>query len=59
MKRFTAVLLALVLALGVAACQKNPGAEQSPEPSEEAFVFTRENMPRLDGSTSTAPLDHK
>ena len=56
MKRLTAALLALVLALGVAACRKDPGAEQSPKPSEEAFVFTRENMPRLDGSTSTAPL---
>jgi phosphate transport system substrate-binding protein len=38
-----------------------PPAEEAPDTSfaasaPKAFVFTRENMPRLDGSTSTAPL---
>ena len=27
-----------------------------PTPTPEVFVFTRENFPRLDGSTSTAPM---
>ena len=49
------LLSALVL---LAACQPGggeAGASQSAGP-EEPFVFTRENMPRLDGSTSTVPL---
>ena len=32
------------------------GENSSGEADSDAFVFTRENMPRLDGSTSTAPL---
>lgn len=28
----------------------------SPSPSEEVYVFTRDNFPRMDGSTSTIPL---
>ena len=50
-------LLLSVLVL-LAACQPGggeAGASQSAGP-EEPFVFTRENMPRLDGSTSTVPL---
>ena len=50
-------LLLSVLVL-LAACQPGggeAGASQSTA-SEEPFVFTRENMPRLDGSTSTVPL---
>ena len=44
---------ALALALGLLpAC----GGETPPEPQPGQFVFTRENFPRLDGSTSTAPL---
>ena len=30
--------------------------DPQPEQPAEPFVFTRENLPRLDGSTSTAPL---
>lgn len=30
--------------------------EPTPEPAPEPFRFTRENFPRLDGSTATAPL---
>ena len=33
-----------------------PTAEPTPEPAEEPFRFTRENFPRLNGSTSTVPL---
>jgi phosphate transport system substrate-binding protein len=36
----------------------SPSATPSPSPSlsEKEFVFTRENFPRLDGSTATIPL---
>jgi len=38
-----------------------PQTQQTPEPQQppadlEEFAFTRENFPRMDGSTSTAPL---
>lgn len=53
--RFLAPLLALCL---LAACGQTP--EETPvtpaEPQPEQFVFTRENFPRLNGSTSTVPL---
>ena len=68
MKRLCAAAIpALLLALLLTACgPKNPGgdppagsgssaASQSASP-EEPFVFTRDNLPRLDGSTSTVPL---
>lgn len=35
---------------------EEPPAVAEPEPEVELFTFTRENLPRLDGSTSTAPL---
>ncbi len=54
MKRPLAVLLCLALALSMlAACGKQN--EETREPAY-GFTFTRENMPRLDGSTSTVPL---
>jgi len=39
----------------------NPPSQQTPNPQDppvirEEFIFTRENFPRMDGSTSTAPL---
>ncbi len=81
MKKLISVLLAAVLALSLAACQR-PQAQPLPtgsepaqtepsqtEPSqteppatgeaptmENAFQFTRETFPRLDGSTSMVPL---
>ena len=76
MKKLISVLLAAVLALSLAACQR-PQAQPVPaetEPSqtqpaqteppatgeaptmENAFQFTRETFPRLDGSTSMVPL---
>lgn len=33
-----------------------PAPEPAPERPETLYTFTRENFPRLDGSTSTAPL---
>ena len=33
-----------------------PPTQQVTPPDREEFVFTRENFPRMDGSTSTAPL---
>lgn len=33
-----------------------PSAAPSPAPTAQPFVFTRENLPRLDGSTATVPL---
>lgn len=54
------ISVSLLVLLILAGCAQSE-AEQPPEPAEppaasEAFVFTRENFPRLDGSTSTAPL---
>ncbi len=51
----------LVLALLLTGCVIVPEPEQVENPKEEVpqeelFVFTRENMPRLDGSTSMVPL---
>ena len=59
MKKLLTVLLIFVLLL--TGCVVVPQPEQVENPKEEAlqeelFVFTRENMPRLDGSTSMVPL---
>ena len=67
MKRIcSGAALALILVLTLAACGPKapdgssasiPDASASQSvPEEEPFVFTRDNLPRLDGSTSTAPL---
>lgn len=66
MKRIIAILLLVLLLCGCGTVEstvetppptESPAAE-TPAPTEEApsYHFTRENMPRLDGSTSTAPL---
>ena len=57
LKRLYCAALALVLALPLAACGGQQAAS-TPTPGADggAVVFTRENMPRLDGSTATAPL---
>ena len=47
--------LALTLALALAACGGEPAASPTPD-SGNFITFTRENFPRLDGSTATAPL---
>ncbi len=65
MKRQLPVLATLCLALslftGCAQEKETVSASPSPSPTETAtpapvFTFTRENFPRLDGSTSTVPL---
>ena len=59
-------ILGLSLALLLAGCQSSPEPVDTPAPTPEAtapatpapeqFRFTRENFPRLDGSTATVPL---
>ena len=72
MRRFLSCLLCLAAAVSLCACtaqQPTPQPEPLPQPEPvpvpeiiepvevvDPFVFTRENFPRLDGSTSTAPL---
>ena len=52
MRKNASMLLALLLTLTLTACGQAP----STGPQEGQFVFTRENFPRLNGSTSTVPL---
>ena len=52
MKWTRCVIPLLAVCLLTAAC----GAQQPQEPQPGQFVFTRENMPRLNGSTSAVPL---
>ena len=72
MKRlFFGAALALALTLALSACGPKAPSGDPPAnsagssadvsasqsaPEDEPFVFTRDNLPRLDGSTSTAPL---
>ena len=55
MKRILVLLLSLCLLVGCAQ-QPAPAPEAPQEPQPSQFVFTRENFPRLNGSTSTVPL---
>ena len=52
MKGTRCIIFILAACLLTAAC----GSQQPQEPQPGQFVFTRENFPRLDGSTSTVPL---
>ena len=54
-RRFFSLLAILVLTLTACTAQPQTPAPQ-PEPESIPFTFTRENLPRLDGSTSTVPL---
>ena len=68
MRRFGALTAALALSLLLTACGQTSPAQSRPSSSSssasgsvsavpaEEFVFTRANLPRLDGSTSTVPL---
>lgn len=66
MKRTVSLLLCLMFLLPVCGCAKQPEpspttpptAANTPEPTPEPtpFVFTAENFPRMNGSTSTVPL---
>ena len=53
-RKLLCAALALCLAL-LGACG-NPAPSVTPTPDANAMAFTRENFPRLDGSTATAPL---
>ena len=67
MKKLCMILFCCIFCLNLAACggttttptaSPEPVVSPSPEnvPTEDQFVFTRENFPRLDGSTSLVPL---
>lgn len=56
MKRMTAATLALALLLGLTACIGTTPPEQPSGPQEGQFVFTRENFPKINGSTAMVPL---
>lgn len=57
MKRPLAMLLSIVLTLTLlAACGGQEDGTASPDPQVSRPSFTRDNLPRLDGSTSTVPL---
>ena len=65
MKRIIAFALSALLLLGLAACAKTPAPAPTPDaptatpeaaPTPEQFRFTRENFPRLNGSTAMVPL---
>ena len=53
--RLAAPVLALCLLAGCGEAAQPP-APETEGPQEGQFVFTRENFPRLNGSTSTVPL---
>ena len=54
MKKAIALVLCLVLALSLVGCGKP--VETSDTLNTEQFVFTRDNFPRLNGSTAMVPL---
>lgn len=60
MKRYLSLLLsALLLLMLFSACggtKRTGETQESQRDPVEEYHFTRENLPRLDGSTSTAPL---
>lgn len=58
-KRILPMLLSLCLLTACAASpapQPDPQEPASPDEASPQFVFTRENFPKLNGSTSTVPL---
>ncbi|MDD5938053.1 MAG: substrate-binding domain-containing protein [Clostridiales bacterium] len=58
MRRTPYLIPAAALLLGLCGCQSQPAAVPSAPatPAPGQFVFTRDNFPRLDGSTATVPL---
>ena len=57
MKRPLAMLLSMVLTLTLlAACGRQESGTASPDSQVSKPAFTRDDLPRLDGSTSTVPL---
>ncbi|MCL2627382.1 MAG: substrate-binding domain-containing protein [Oscillospiraceae bacterium] len=61
MSRIAAATISAAFMILAVSCSNTDKNLQSPTPEisggqREEFVFTRENFPRMDGSTSTAPL---
>ena len=59
MKRLTAMIATAALILSLAACKPAAPVEEPAEdipPPVSGFVFTKDNMPMIDGSTATIPL---
>lgn len=56
MKRPFALFLTGMCCLLLSGCAGTVSTPPTPTPEQVEFVFTRDNLPRLDGSTSTAPL---
>lgn len=58
MRRILSALAAAALLFLAAGCAARPAGPEaaSSAPSDEPFRFTRENFPRLNGSTATVPL---
>lgn len=54
MKKIIAIVLCLVLVCSMVGCSDQ--VETSNKPPSEQFIFTRENFPRLNGSTAMVPL---
>ena len=55
MRKNTLILCCAVLGAVLTACTPTV-VQPTPTATGEPFVFTRENLPRLDGSTATIPL---
>ena len=56
MKRCLSLLLTALLILSLLSACGGTKQPDTPQETVEEYHFTRENLPRLDGSTSTAPL---
>lgn len=57
MKRLIALTLSILLLLSLTACGETASQPKVTDtPQAEQFVFTRENFPRLNGSTAMVPL---
>jgi len=67
MKNIILVILVITLLLTACSDKSDPSPDPSPTPQQtpqqqeppvirEEFIYTRDNFPRMDGSTSTAPL---
>ena len=57
MKQVLAAALSLLLLLNLTACgDTSAQVEETQTQQTEQFVFTRENFPRLNGSTAMVPL---
>ncbi len=56
MKKFTAILLLAAIMILPSGCVKTAPSEPQEPDNSVKFSFTKENMPKIDGSTATIPL---